>query len=113
MAIGTAIGALASLIITAYGAYKTELQAQAAQQQYKQEQAQRKTEFGETIGIQRTQLAQQRLRDYEAIREAKRLWKWKEEERDYARTKEVVEKINNTLLEQPAFANNLRNIWRT
>ena len=113
MAIGTAIGILGSLILSAYGIYKTEEQSKQATKQYEKEQAERKREFGVTIGARREELAYQRERLSAEKKEIAKTWKWKEEERDYARTKEFVEKINNTLLEQPAFANNLRNIWRT
>ena len=113
MAIGTAIGILGSLILSAYGVYKTEEQAKEAAKQYKAEEAESKRQFGATIGLRREELGVQRERLLAEKKDAARAWKWKEEERDYARTKEVVEKINNTLLEQPAFANNLRNIWRT
>jgi hypothetical protein len=65
MAIGTAIGALASLFISAYGMYKQEEENERARKAFEEETTTGKQEFGAQIGLRRAEL-QQRQQEYKS-----------------------------------------------
>jgi hypothetical protein len=105
MAIGTAIGAIGSLIVTAIGMYKQEQEAVRARKAYEEEETTAKSQFGANIGIQRESLRQRKL-------EADRDWKWKNEEQSWQRTQQFTNRFEQVLSQNPEYANNLFNIWR-
>jgi hypothetical protein len=106
MAIGTLIGSLGSLILGGYGAYRQEEAGALAQRQYRQETAEEQRRYETKLGLKREEIA----RD---IADRERQWKWREEERDYERMQNLVNNFQGVMREQPWFANNLSQIWRS
>ena len=116
MAAGAAVAAgiiqgvadIGSLIMQGYGLYKQDQEnkmARETSERWRKEDISRENrQFGQTIGLQRRQLALQE-------QEAKRGWKYKNETDQWNRAQAFTDRFNNVLLEQTQFANNLLRVW--
>lgn len=112
MAIGTIIGAIGSLILTGYGMYKQEEEAERARRAYGEETEESKRRFGAQIGIERAGLAARRAELRQRAKESDREWKWRNETDEWNKTKQFVDNFQNMVDRNPEYANNLFNIWR-
>ena len=45
-------------------------------------------------------------------RESQKAWKWKEEDRNYGRSVDVLNSLSNLIAQQPVLEDRLMNIWR-
>jgi hypothetical protein len=104
MAIGTLMGAIGGLILSAYGMYKQEQEAGRLRLQFRKEE--RKEEERYQTGLQLGREAVERKE-----RETRRAWAWKEEERDYSRAQDFVRGFNGLIDDPRQGSADLFNIW--
>jgi hypothetical protein len=105
------LGDIASLILTGYGMYSQEEEAQRARRAYEEATKEEKRRFGVELGLRKTQIGLQREQIAFQERESRRAWRWKEEERDYSRVESFVNNFNNLIDDPRQGSRDLFDVW--
>ena len=106
-----AVSALTSIGSLALSAIGLTLQNEAT------EEAQRSADFFNlaTLNLQSRSLEAQIRSSREQLalaqKESRKTWQWREEDRKWQRGKEFIDRFNSVIDKEPAFKNNLVNIW--
>jgi hypothetical protein len=100
MGVITGLTALAGLILAAYGVYRQEQELGEQKEAYGRAEVKEEKRYQTELGMTRTEL---RRRE----REARKAWKWQEEERDWNRVQQFRQGFQSLLDRQPMFAQNL------
>ena len=104
----SAVGTLLGVVLSAYGMYRQEEENKAARQESR---AMRAQDIARESQIRAQDLALMREQRQFERKELARQWKWKEEERDYVRGQNFVNRFMGVLDREPAFRNQLLQVW--
>ena len=103
-----AVGTIGSLILSAYGMSRQEEENKAARSQSL---SLRREDIERESQIRKEDIAREREKERYLRREKRREWKWKEEQQNYQRSQDFVNRFMGLLDREPAYRNSLLNVW--
>jgi ribosomal protein S4 len=103
MGILSGLSALAGVILTAYGMSLQEDELARQRAEYRKQEGKEEERYQTKLAMTRAEIRRQE-------REARKAWKWQEEERDWGRVQQFRQSFQNMLDRQPMFAQNLINV---